>query len=293
MKCIRLILPVIAAVVLLSCSSASIYDSYGDQRQASFRINVVDSDGVTVPESEAHRAPVYCFINGIYRETLMPYTDGTYRYTFAASDRVTVVALAGADTTQYTLHAPLTGEAISNLWMQLAPAAGTTTMPQNFDAIYYGSWSGMGSEVNNSSVINIPVRDTRGKVHVFIRGLQQAYGDGDYRVVVEGARTGLSFDGTTTKSASTNYEMAGGFMPRSGNWLTPEFTMLPTAGSTITVKVYKQDGTKIIDASADSDGKPFEILPRKNQVFYFSLGDHSQINIMVMDYEDIWNNVFF
>lgn len=292
----RLIIPMMAATMFAACSGASIYDDYGGQRQLTLHVNVVDSDGIAVPESKAHHEPVYYFVNGIYSKTLTKTADNNYRIVVEPGKQITLVAMASEDTTQYTLHTPTAGEDIGNLWMQMQTstrATRATYIDHEPKPIYYGSWTGSAETVTNNSVVNIPVTNVLGKARVVVRGLRSAYGDGDYRVVIEGCRTGMSFDGSTTKGAFINYEMEGGFDGVSDNWVSSPVKALPTKGSTLHVKVYKQNGENIIDETTDYKGNALAVTSQQDNVFLITVGQNSEISIRVVSFEDLDNNVYF
>ena len=278
---------------LLSLVGCSVYDSYEGRTQASFRLNVVDSTGAGVPSSDVTLAPLYCFVNGLYSRTLTPEADGTYRYVFGSEDSVCLVSLAGCNPSEYSLAVPREGESIRNVWLSLNDAASGNMSPQP-SAVYYGSWKGTGEDFDKSGgVVPITLHDVRGRVSVLVKGLRDRFGDGQYRVVVEGLHSQLDYDGGSATSATTSFELPGAFRSGTGDWLTKSITVLPTVGSRVSVRVYKQDGTQLFHRNTDEDGNPLVAREGGNDVFVITASMTGTFTVKVLPYDEVFQNSSF
>lgn len=280
---------IMAVLLLVGCS---VYDDYLGQNQALFRVDVVDSNGVAVPQSNVTRAPLYCFVNGFFSRMLTPEPDGSYRYVFGEHDSVTLVSVAGKAPSEYTLKTPRVGEAISNMWLQLnnRGAEGINPYPS---PVFYGQWSGTGADVKKNETIPITLRDVRGKVRVLIRGLKEKYGDGSYRVVIDGVRGGLAYDGSTTSGPSLSYELEGAFRPGTGDWLTEPVVTLPSLGSEVSVRIYKKDGALLFNRDTDDDGNKLIVKSRSDDVIVFTASDTGKITVHVLPWDDVNQTAYF
>ena len=278
---------------LLSLVGCSVYDGYEGRTQATFRLNVVDSTGAGVPSSDVTLAPLYCFVNGLYSRTLTPEADGTYRYVFGSEDSVCLVSLAGHDPSEYSLAVPREGESIRNVWLSLNDAASGNMSPQP-SAVYYGSWKGTGADFDKSGgVVPITLHDVRGRVSVLVKGLRDRFGDGQYRVVVEGLHSQLDYDGGSATSATTSFELPGAFRSGTGDWLTKSITVLPTVGSRVSVRVYKQDGTQLFHRNTDEDGNPLVAREGGNDVFVITASMTGTFTVKVLPYDEVFQNSSF
>ena len=278
----------LCAVILCILSSCSIYDDYGDRRQRDIILQVADESGNILPDSVAPVNEVYAFVNGIYVGKYAKEADGKIRIVVEESDSVTFVAVTGTNRNEYSMKEPQVGESISNTWLQLIDAEkGTPVSPS---AIYYGSLSSPFSnqiEEEKTLVLN----DVRAKARIYVKGLKARYGDGNYRIVLEGMNSGITYGGNGGGKL-VNYEMGGSFN-NNGDWFTPAMTVLPTTGEAVKLKIYKEDGELLYVCSVDDNGKPFAIKSGDDTVFYLTITQQADISIKVIPYEDADNSVFF
>ena len=278
---------------LFSLVGCSVYDSYEGRTQASFRLNVVDSTGAGVPSSDVTLAPLYCFVNGLYSRTIAPEADGTYRCVFNSVDSVCLVSLAGCNPSEYSLATPREGESIRNVWLSLNGAATGEVSPCP-SAVYYGLWRGTGSQFTAvNTEVPITLRDLRGKIRVLIKGVREYFGDGEYRVVIDGLRGGLGYDGMTATAMATSFELPGAFMPGTGDWLTEPVTALPSDGSKVTVRIYKKDGQLIYRRSQDDSGADLVAKEGGDQMFVITASMTGALTLRVLPFDDVFQNSSF
>lgn len=198
-------------VILCMLSSCSIYDDYGYRRQRDIILQVADESGNILPDSKAPVNEVYAFVNGIYVGKYAKEEDGKIRIVVDEADSVTFVAVTGEHRDEYTLKEPQVGESISNTWLQLIDdEKGNAISPS---AIYYGSLSSPFSDKLEEETV-ITLKDVRAKTRVYLKGLKACFGDGNYRVVLEGMNSGMTYDGRgVVNSLTMKWEVNS--MPRA------------------------------------------------------------------------------
>lgn len=173
-------------------------------------------------------------------------------------------------------------------WLQLIDAEkGNAISPS---AIYYGSLSSPFSDKLEEETV-ITLKDVRAKTSVYLKGLKACYGDGNYRVVLEGMNSGVTYDGNGGGKL-VNYELGGKFNAK-GDWFTPAMIVLPTTGEAVKVKIYKEDGTLLYTCDHTDDGSPLAVKPGDNVVFYITIWQNADISIKVIPFDDVDNPIFF
>ena len=277
--------------VLLLMASCSIYDEYPNRRQYDVTLQLADSSGNVLPDSVALVSEIYAFVNGVYQGKYKKEADGKVHIAFNANDTVTFVAVAGKDTSQYVRNEPKIGTPIKDTWLRLHnSAAGVNRQPA---AIYYGSISEIPPHVDPNPQQVMTLHDIRAKVGVKIHGLREHFGDGNYRVVVEGLHSGINYDGTGGGD-SISYDMSGSFDPSIDEWNADPITVLPAKGDKVRVKIYSQDGMLVFDGDKDEYGKPLTINSSDNSVIVISVGSTpAQITVKIVPFEDVNNSGFF
>ena len=276
--------------VLLLMASCSIYDEYPNRRQYDVTLQLADSSGNVLPDSVALVSEIYAFVNGVYQGKFKKEADGKVHVAFNDNDTVTFVAVAGKDTSQYVRNEPKIGTPIQDTWLRLhTNGAGVNHQPT---AIYYGSISEVPPVVDTNPQQVITLRDIRSKVGVKIHGLREHFGDGNYRVVIEGLHSGICYDGTGGGDP-ISYEMSGAF-DSSDDWNANPAIVLPAKGDSVRVKIYSQDGALIFDGDKDENGKPLTIKSSDNSVIVITVGSTpAQITVKIVPFEDVINSGFF
>jgi hypothetical protein len=125
-----------------------------------------------------------------------------------------------------------------------------------------------------------------------IKGLKSRFGDGNYRIVVEGLRTGIAYDGSST-GEQVNYSINGAFNS-DGNYITLPYSVFPTKeGERVRILVYKQDGTLLFDHDTDDNGIPLVLKRYDDVVFVITASYQAQLTITIVPWADIDNPVSF
>lgn len=281
---IRFALLSLLAMSLYSC----IYDKYPGREQYALTVEYIDTEGNKLPDSVAVLDRVGCFVDGIFKETLVEEEDGKYRYVFLDGDDVAFVAIAGENPDDYTINPPKPGESISNCWLQMNLTPGEETPEPS--AVYYGSIHTLLNDNTNENVV-IRMHDVRARVSVVARNFLDKFGYGNYRFVIENCRSGISYDGKGCGSF-VNYEMPGS-IHSDGDYYTISRTIFPTGDTPLRVKIYKEDGSLLFDRDTDENGNPIIIHSATDEVILIQFYYYTDATITVVPYEDINNSTLF
>lgn len=281
---IRFALLFLLELSLYSC----IYDKYPGREQYALTVEYIDTEGNKLPDSVAVLDRVGCFVDGIFKETLVEEEDGKYRYVFLDGDDVAFVAIAGENPDDYTINPPKPGESISNCWLQMKLTPGEETPEPS--AVYYGSIHTLLTDNANENVV-IRMHDVRARVSVVARNFLDKFGYGNYRFTIENCRSGISYDGKGCGSF-VNYEMPGS-IHSDGDYYTISRTIFPTDDTPLRVKIYKEDGSLLFDRDTDENGNPLIIHSATDEVILIQFYYYTDATIRVVPFEDIINSTLF
>ena len=281
---IRFALLFLLELSLYSC----IYDKYPGREQYALTVEYIDTEGNKLPDSVAVLDRVGCFVDGIFKETLVEEEDGKYRYVFLDGDDVAFVAIAGENPDDYTINPPKPGESISNCWLQMKLTPGEETPEPS--AVYYGSIHTLLTDNANENVV-IRMHDVRARVSVVARNFLDKFGYGNYRFTIENCRSGISYDGKGCGSF-VNYEMPGS-IHSDGDYYTISRTIFPTDDTPLRVKIYKEDGSLLFDRDTDENGNPLIIHSATDEVILIQFYYYTDATIRVVPFEDINNSTLF
>lgn len=281
---IRFALLFLLELSLYSC----IYDKYPGREQYALTVEYIDTEGNKLPDSVAVLDRVGCFVDGIFKETLVEEEDGKYRYVFLDGDDVAFVAIAGENPDDYTINPPKPGESISNCWLQMKLTPGEETPEPS--AVYYGSIHTLLTDNANENVV-IRMHDVRARVSVVARNFLDKFGYGNYRFTIENCRSGISYDGKGCGSF-VNYEMPGS-IHSDGDYYTISRTIFPTDDNPLRVKIYKEDGSLLFDRDTDENGNPLIIHSGTDEVILIQFYYYTDATITVVPFEDINNPTLF
>lgn len=281
---IRFALLFLLELSLYSC----IYDKYPGREQYALTVEYIDTEGNKLPDSVAVLDRVGCFVDGIFKETLVEEEDGKYRYVFLDGDDVAFVAIAGENPDDYTINPPKPGESISNCWLQMKLTPGEETPEPS--AVYYGSIHTLLTDNANENVV-IRMHDVRARVSVVARNFLDKFGYGNYRFTIENCRSGISYDGKGCGSF-VNYEMPGS-IHSDGDYYTISRTIFPTGDTPLRVKIYKEDGSLLFDRDTDENGNPIIIHSATDEVILIQFYYYTDATITVVPFEDINNSTLF
>lgn len=280
----------ISAVAMLLLAACSIYDDYPHRRQYDVRLCVTDSTGQVLPDSVASVHTLYTFKNGIFFAQYMAEKDGVVRIAYEDTDSLTFVAMTTNPSNLCDITEPKIGESIHNVWLQMKTQG--EGLAADLSEIYYGKLSTViESWEPQEQQKTIMLRDQRAKARVYVRALRSKHGDGNYRVVLKGLRSGITYNGDTG-GIPVNYNMEGKFVTYD-DWETSAVNLLPTVYEPCRLQLFKQNGEMLIDTDVDENGKPLIIHPQDDIVFYVRVDTPIGITITVMPFEEFQNNYTF
>ncbi|MCO6026511.1 FimB/Mfa2 family fimbrial subunit [Prevotella cerevisiae] len=271
--------------------SCSIYDKYPCHDQAEITLKLVGSTGAVLPDSIAYKYNINGFVKGAFRYTVSADKDGKYRVVFNSDDRdsISFVAVATSDTSAYRVNNPQIGTVIGDTWLTLdAKKEGNTPQPA---AVYYGSL-GIVPEGGKSKSYVIQLKNVLARVRVQIKGLNDHFSDKDYRTTLEGLRSGIAYDGSVSGEL-VNDDLQGSF-ESDGNYMTLPITVFPTkSGERVRLRIYKSDGSLLLDRDVDEKGRPLELKRNDDVVFVVQASYPTNITVSVIPWTEIENPTIF
>lgn len=277
------------AFVTIMMTSCSIYDEYPHRMQYDVVLRVADSTGQVLPDSVASVTTLYAFKNGVYYGKYTTEADGKIHIVFRDDDSITFVAATGGRLGEYDMMEPQVGETINNLFFQLHTDIDSVSSAPS--AIYYGSLSTTVKDDNLADERIIYLKDMRAKARVYVRGLRSRHGLGNYRVVLKGLHSGITYKGEPG-GTYVSYSLPGKFVTQD-DWVTQPAIVLPTGSEPVRLMIYKQDGTLILDSKVDENGKPLFIHSGDDIVFYVVVDYILDTTIRVLPFDEINNSFTF
>nr|WP_308572178.1 FimB/Mfa2 family fimbrial subunit [uncultured Prevotella sp.] len=271
--------------------SCSIYDKYPCHDQAEITLKLVGSTGAVLPDSIAYKYNINGFVKSAFRYTVPADKDGKYRVVFNTDDRdsISFVAVAASDTSAYRVNNPQIGTVIGDTWLTLdAKKDGNTSQPA---VVYYGSL-GIVPESGKSQSYVIQLKNVLARVRVQIKGLNDHFSDKDYRIALEGLRSGIAYDGSVSGEL-VNDDLQGSF-ESDGNYMTLPITVFPTkAGERVRLRIYKSDGSLLLDRDVDEKGRSLELKRNDDVVFVVQVSYPTNITVSVIPWAEIENPTIF
>ena len=280
----------LCAIVMLLLAACSIFDDYPHRRQYDVILRVTDSTGQVLPDSVASVKTLYAFRNGIFYGKYMAEEDGVIRITYEDRDSMTFVAMTSDLNNLCEITEPEIGESIHNVWLQLKTQG--DCLASDLSGIFYGNLTTLiyaGGQQEQKKTISL--QDQRARVRVYVRALRPNHGSGNYRVVLQGLHSGITYNGEPGGKA-VNCSLSGKFV-NLNDWCTQSATVLPTGKEPCRLLIYKQDGTLIFDTCEDENGKPLLIHPQDDIVFFVTVDYLKGISVKVLPFEELDNYYTF
>lgn len=284
----------LCAVAMLLLSACSIYDEYPARRHYDVILRIADSTGQVLPDSVASVNTLYAFRKGIFVGKYNAVEKNKFSIDSECNcgECLTFVALYNHENNKATINEPILGESIHNVWLQLHTQGDSIATPPS--AICHGKLTIPANSCEEKEHI-LYLHDQRAKARVYVKGIRPHFGEGNYRVVLEGLYSGITYYGQP-HGKRVNYRLPGNFV-KQNDWATSPVTLLPTGKEPCRLLLYKQDGGLLLDTTKDEYGKPLIINPNDDVVFYIAFHTNEDqtvgISIKVLPFEDVDNDFTF
>ena len=285
----------LCAVALLLLSACSIYDEYPARRHYDVILRIADGTDQVLPGSVASVNTLYAFKNNILAGKYTIGEDGHFHIDsdLEGNDSLTFVALHSEQDEKMKVNEPVIGESIHNVWLQMHIQGDSIAAP--LTPKYHGKLT-VYSHTNTNQEHIVYMQDKTAKARVYAKNLLPTYGEGNYRVVLEGLYSGIAYSGTSDGNR-VNYRLPGRKATKETDWATDPVTILPTGKNPCRLLIYKNDGGLIIDTIVDENNKPLKVSEQDDVVFYVTITKDAegnpQFSVKVLPFEDVDNNFTF
>lgn len=288
----------LAMLVPLVCSC--INDDESLRVQYNVGVRLATRSGGLLPDSVAGSVHAYMFVDGRYSHEVSREPDGRYYLCFDNRQAMRLVAVGLGSGDSVSLVSPVVGDSLGSVCARLrypgasrsvSGSAGTITEVTPMSYICYGSFSYKPSDaLRDSSLATLTMMNKNVRIHVVIRNLLSQMGAGKYTVKLEGFRSALAFDGSTTGD-SVVYEPHGGF-DSDGVFSTDIINAMPTAeGDSVTFTLYKNDNP-IFKRTTDSSGVPITLSPEDDKAIVVDVGVMG-VSLRVMPWSEVNSGTVF
>ena len=277
---------ILTMVVLAGFASCSIYDHYSGISQTNVVPRLVNNDSIVLPDSLVNGYKLYFFMDERYAEMQPEYQNGQYVIVFPSDTKVSFVAVALKDSTQYTLNEPKVGESIDNIWLTAHTAS--ENEPPYPQGIYFGRIDVMEAEGDRHLQYTLDIAPYDSQLHIYLSNARNKFGLGEYECVVQGLRNGVSYGGRNAGDYVI-YSFTGSFKD-NGDWVSTPLHVFPSnPGDVLRVMLYK-DKYLVFETTVDQDGNPLAIPRGSDICFYYNLPIIGEITIQVLPWKQVENN---
>jgi|GEM_PF-3503626 len=250
-----MIFPVLISILITTIITSCINEDDSECVQYAVTAHAVDKAGNNISGSAVNGKEALLFINNRFDHTVAPENDGRYLISFDGGSKASLVIFGNVSNDSLSMKAPVAGDSIENLSVQVNSATrqtegGSAYLP---DYLFYGRFDYAPVNKENELAVSLPLYNKRARLRVVLKNLQDRFGSGNYTVKVEGFRNGMTFSGEVTGD-SVSYEPGGAFNS-DGSYVTEAVNVLPSKkGEYVTLSVYK-DGVLLLSTSTDENGK--------------------------------------
>ena len=241
-------------VVMLSATAMTscINESDAGCIQYAAKPRLVGSDGTERNDAAVKSITAYLFSEGKFSHEIKAESDGRFLVSFDGTKSTSLVMLGYPDNDSLSVNTPKEGEDINEVSSSLLPISGNRSP----DGFYYGRYDYAPSKADPAEkTVNVSLQAERSTVNVVVENLKKIYGaNGNYRIVLSGLRSAVSFDGEATGD-SVSYELKSSFDGGKDNLCSETVSTLPTKeGEGVTVSVYYGDRI-VMSLSDDTEDK--------------------------------------
>ena len=229
---------------LLSLLASCINDDYSDCVQCSVIVSQTDSIGNALTAKVKGNMMAYLFIDGKFDRVVTSDPDSSYKISYdGRNGNASLVAIGSSDKDSAQIFTPAVGSDMNSISVSVKrdPITGEYILPSS---LYYGTYAISSQSAGMSAVYgNIVMKKKPATVHVVIRQLKEFFGDRNYKVVLSGFRSTMTFAGQITGD-SIEYSPSAVF-DTSNQLVTSSINTFPTMQNEyVTVSVFSNpDGS--------------------------------------------------
>ena len=229
---------------LLSLLASCINDDYSDCVQCSVIVSQTDSIGNALTAKVKGNMMAYLFIDGKFDRIVTSDPDSSYKVSYdGRNGNASLVAIGSSDKDSAQIFTPAVGSDMNSISVSVKrdPITGEYILPSS---LYYGTYAISSQSAGMSAVYgNIVMKKKPATVHVVIRKIKEFLGDSNYKVVLSGLRSTMTFAGQITGD-SIEYSPSAVF-DTSNQLVTSSINTFPTMQNEyVTVSVFSNpDGS--------------------------------------------------
>jgi hypothetical protein len=223
---------------LLSLFVSCINDDYSNCVQCSLIVSQTDSVGNALVREVKGNMMAYLFIDGKFDRIVTSDPDGSYKISYNGKlGNASLVAIGSSNKDSAQVFTPAVSTDMNSMSVSVKrdSVTGEYLLPSS---LYYGTYAissqtaGMGGAYGN-----IIMKKKPATVHVIIRQLKEYFGDRNYKVVLSGFRSTMTFAGQITGN-SIEYSPSANF-DASDQLVTSSIHTFPTMQNEyVTVSVF-------------------------------------------------------
>ena len=208
---------------LLSLLASCINDDYSNCVQCSVSVARTDSLGNALAKEVKGNMMAYLFIDGKFDRIVTSDPDSSYKISYdGRNGNASLVAIGSSDKDSAQIFTPAYGSDMNSISVSVKrdPVTGEYILPSS---LYYGTYAISSQTAGMSAAYgNLVMKKKPATVHVVIRQLKEYFGDRDYKVVLSGFRSTMTFAGQITGdsieySPSANFDAANQLVTGSIN----------------------------------------------------------------------------
>ncbi|BCS84761.1 FimB/Mfa2 family fimbrial subunit [Prevotella herbatica] len=205
----------------------------------------------------------YLFIDGKFDHIVTSDPDSSYKISYdGRNGNASLVAIGSSDKDSAQIFTPAVGSDMNSISVSVKrdPLTGEYILPSS---LYYGTYAISSQAAGVSTVYgNIVMKKKPATVHVVIRQLKEYFGDRNYKVVLSGFRSTMTFAGQITGD-SIEYSPSAVF-DTSNQLVTSSINTFPTMQKEyVTVSVFSNP-----DGSAKSRSSMTQLIWSTNRDSY-------------------------
>jgi hypothetical protein len=247
---------------------------------------LVNKSGDVLPDSMVGTVKAYLFLNNKFDHVVTAESNSKYLISFDSNLPATLVTFGNMNPDSINIHAPETGEDISQISIGLLGSntratSGSFVSPTH---LFYGRFDYTSVDKSSTTTtVTLPMYNQHSRVHVVSKHLLAQFGAGNYEIVLQGFRDAITFAGVVTGD-SVIYSPSGSFSDNDV-YTTEAVNTLPTkTDEYVTVQIYK-DGTLLWQTSTDADGNKVTLAAEDDKAFVIDV-QKLDFTLQVMSWND-------